>query len=211
MDRIKKLCSYLSPCKTFADVGCDHGYCTRYALKNGLCETAVISDVSEKCLNKARKLLDDFVQRGAVTAKCCFGLDDISPDTEQVLIAGMGGDEIVGIMKRAFVPKNFVFQPMKNSRAVREYLLSNGAAIDCDGIFESGGKFYTVIKGRSCGSGLEYTDAQLEYCHDLKSDAARKFLKSELEKKLDYLARPLGDAARAEIEGQAMLIRGALE
>ena len=62
MDRIEKLCSYLSPCKTFADVGCDHGYCTLYALKNGLCESAVVSDISEKCLDKARVLLDKFVR-----------------------------------------------------------------------------------------------------------------------------------------------------
>ena len=48
MDRIKKLCTYLQPCNIFADVACDHGYCAEYMLKNGLCERAVISDISEK-------------------------------------------------------------------------------------------------------------------------------------------------------------------
>ena len=211
MDRIEKLCSYLSPCKTFADVGCDHGYCTLYALKNGLCESAVVSDISEKCLDKARVLLDKFVRAGAVTAKCCFGMEEIEPDTEQVLIAGMGGDEITDILKNSFIPHKFVLQPMKNPRAVREYLLKNGAAIERDEIFESGGKFYFVIKGCRAGKGLTYSEAQLEYCHDTKSVAAQKFLKQELNKKYEYLARPLGDAVRAEIEGQARLIRGVLK
>ena len=36
--RIDTLCSLLTPVKVFADVGCDHGYCTEYMLKNELCE-----------------------------------------------------------------------------------------------------------------------------------------------------------------------------
>ncbi|MBQ5926751.1 MAG: tRNA (adenine(22)-N(1))-methyltransferase TrmK, partial [Clostridia bacterium] len=42
--RLKILFSHLKRADTFADVGCDHGYATEYALKNGLCKTAVFSD-----------------------------------------------------------------------------------------------------------------------------------------------------------------------
>ena len=82
MDRIKTLCSYLDKCETFADVGCDHGYCTLYMLKNGLCRTAVISDISAKCLEKAQKLLKDYISENRVTAVCCNGLEKIDHDTE---------------------------------------------------------------------------------------------------------------------------------
>ena len=33
-ERIRILCSHLTPAETFADVGCDHGYCTEYMLKS---------------------------------------------------------------------------------------------------------------------------------------------------------------------------------
>ena len=32
--RIRTLCSLLEKTDVFADVGCDHGYCTEYMLKN---------------------------------------------------------------------------------------------------------------------------------------------------------------------------------
>ena len=56
--RLKKLCALLERCERFVDVGCDHGYCTKYMLEGGLCNSAVISDVSAKSLSKAEKLLD---------------------------------------------------------------------------------------------------------------------------------------------------------
>ncbi|MDE7330265.1 MAG: class I SAM-dependent methyltransferase [Clostridia bacterium] len=211
MDRIDILCSYLEGCKTFADVGCDHGYCTLYMLKNGLCESAVISDVSAKCLQKAETLLKNYIKEGKAASVCCDGLEKISADTDEVLIAGMGGDEIVSILKKSFIPKKFVFQPMKNSRAVREYLLLNGAGIITDEIFESYGKFYSVIKGTRKGNTVKYSEAQLEYGLALEGESAQRFLKSELDKKLGYLERPLGSADRAEIEKKVNLIRGVLK
>ena len=60
--RIDTLCSLLAPAKVFADVGCDHGYCTEYMLENGLCEKAIFSDVSKGSLAKAEKLLASYVE-----------------------------------------------------------------------------------------------------------------------------------------------------
>ena len=54
--RIDTLCSLLEKVETFADVGCDHGYCSEYMLKNGLCKKAILSDVSRGSLAKAEKL-----------------------------------------------------------------------------------------------------------------------------------------------------------
>ena len=55
--RIDTLCSLLKEAETFADVGCDHGYCSEYMLKNGLCENVVFSDISKGSLKKAEILL----------------------------------------------------------------------------------------------------------------------------------------------------------
>ena len=68
-------------------------------LKNGLCKRAVISDISAKCLEKAEILLKNYIQSGAVKSVCCSGLEKIDESTDEVLIAGMGGDEIVEILK----------------------------------------------------------------------------------------------------------------
>lgn len=209
MDRIDKLCSYLDKCTTFADVGCDHGYCTRYMLKNGLCERAVISDISAKCLQKAETLLADYVISGTVKSICCNGLESINEETEQILIAGMGGEEIVSIFKNSFIPRNFVLQPMKNIRAVREYLLQSGAEISVDEPFESGNKFYFVIKGKRRGK-TEYRESQLAFGLNLSGDTTKKYIQTELNKKRAYLERELNSKTRLKIEKEISFMEGAL-
>ena len=199
MDRINKLCAYLSPCESFADIGCDHGYCTRYMLKNNLCKSAVISDISEKCLEKAEKLLSEFISENRVKAVCCNGLSKIEESTRQILIAGMGGEEIVNILKNSFIPQTFVIQPMKNVRLVREYLIAHGAEISVDEYFESGGKFYSVIKGKREGLPPDYTEVMLEFGKNISCDGTRGFIAQELRKNKSYLERNPGENSRAEI------------
>ena len=57
MGRIDIICSHLPEADVFADIGCDHGYCTQYMLKNRRCRLAYISDISAGSLQKARTLL----------------------------------------------------------------------------------------------------------------------------------------------------------
>lgn len=211
MNRIEKLCAYLEKCESFADIGCDHGYCTEYMLKNKLCKRAVISDISAKCLEKAEKLLYPYVKSGVVTSVCCNGLDKIDENTDEILIAGMGGEEIINILTSAYIPRLFVFQPMRNVREVREFLLKNDAEITTDEPFESGGKFYFVLKGRRCGVFRPYTQAELDFGQNLESAVTKAYMRGELEKKRLYLQRNLSGQARAEIESQAKYIEGALK
>lgn len=199
MDRINKLCAYLSPCKVFADVGCDHGYCTRYMLKNSLCEKAIISDISQKCLSKAQALLKNYISDGKCTPVLCSGLEKIDDNADLVLIAGMGGEEIIDILKKSFIPKSFVLQPMRNVRGVREYLLQSGAEITCDDVFESGGKYYFVICGKKSGNKNTYTQAQLMYGKGNLTGALGNYLKEEFNKKREYLIRDLSDSSRTQI------------
>ena len=211
MDRIDKLCSYLDKCTSFADVGCDHGYCTQYMLKNGLCKNAVISDISAKCLQKAEALLSDYIKNGKVKPVCCNGLDGISEDISQVLIAGMGGEEIVSIFKNSFIPRVFVLQPMKNIRTVREYLIFNGAEISVDEPFESGGKFYFVIKGKRCGNSSIYGGQQLEFGLNLSGETTKKYIETELTKKRAYLERDLKADTRLKIEEEIRFMEDVLK
>lgn len=179
--RLRLLCAQLLPCDTFADVGCDHGYCTLYMFENGLCRSAVISDISEKSLRKAETLLSVYIKGGALTSVCCTGLEKIPADTEQVLIAGMGGEEILSILRTGFFPEKLLLQPMRHSPKVRSYLLENGYTIDKDFTFQDG-KFYDVIRAvrRSTDAGVrrEYKEAELEFgydnIHTPSADFARK-------------------------------------
>ena len=77
--RIDTLCGLLSKTDVFADVGCDHGYCTEYMLGHGFCERAIFSDVSKGSLAKAERLLAPYVRAGKAVSVLGF------PERLQVL------------------------------------------------------------------------------------------------------------------------------
>ena len=202
MERITKLCSYLFKCNTFADVACDHGYIAEYMLKNGLCEKVVVSDISEKCLKKAEILLSEYISAGKCRAVCCDGLKDIDSDTELVMVAGIGGEEIIKILNDGFIPKSFIFQPMKNADTLREYLLKNDCHIETDDIFTDGKKYYFIIKGWR-GHAQSYTGEQLLYGKDsLNNPVFYKYLREELAKKKNYLKNDMAEGNRHSLTEQ---------
>ena len=111
-DRLNVIFSALPPCKTFADVGCDHGYCSEYMLRNSLCEKAILSDISKGSLAKAEALLAEYIADGRAISVLGDGFFGVPSDTEEVLIAGMGGSEIVDILsdKSFFISVPFPFK-----------------------------------------------------------------------------------------------------
>ena len=165
--RIDVLCSLLTAAETFADVGCDHGYCSEYMLSKGLCKKAILSDISKGSLAKAERLLAEYIQNGKAVSVLGDGFYGVPSNTDEVLIAGMGGSEIVDILsdkKYGFIPKRFVFQPMHDAEKLRRYILDNGGYIERDFTFEDV-KFYDVIVGGKAADKTTepYTDAEYEY------------------------------------------------
>ena len=167
-ERIAHICSQLTRTKIFADIGCDHGYCTEYMLRKNLCEKAYISDISAKSLSKAETLLAKYVQAGKCIPVVANGLEGIPESCDLVLIAGLGGEEMVEILKQKPLPVRFLLQPMKNSDKVRSFLLNKGARIEKDYTFSEGKvnrKYYDLISGTAEG-GDTYSEREIKYGRD---------------------------------------------
>ena len=169
--RIDTLCSLLTKTDVFADVGCDHGYCSEFMLQNDLCEHAILSDISKGSLQKAELLLASYIEEGCAQSVLGDGFYGVPNTVGLVLIAGMGGSEMVSILsdqKYGFMPKRFVFQPMHDGEKLRRYILENGGYIERDFTFEDG-KFYEVITGGKRVDGGQvcderpYTEAEYEF------------------------------------------------
>lgn len=155
--RLSVICGELDECELFADIGCDHGYCSEYMLDHRLCRKVQFSDISAKCLKKAETLLAAYIKEGIAFPVVCAGLEKIDPKTDLVLIAGMGGEEIVKILSEGFLPPKLLLQPMKNSDKVRSFLLQNGYGMQKDYTFFADGKFYDLIKASRAVKAEEYT------------------------------------------------------
>ena len=194
MDRLSLICAHIPACRVFADIGCDHGYCTAYVLEKGLCERAYVSDISAACLKKAETLLAAEIAAGRCVPVCADGLDGVQ-DADCVLIAGMGGEEIVRILSRAPLPEHFILQPMHNVEKVRRHLLARGAHIEEDFTFEDG-KFYDLIVGSAAGGDV-YSDFEYRYGRDNLKAPSAAFLR-KVRKDADVLREALAAGVRGE-------------
>ncbi len=219
--RIDTLCSLLTPAKVLADVGCDHGYCSEYALKNGVCEKVILSDVSKGSLAKAETLLAPYIRSGRATSVLGDGFYGVPSDVDEVLIAGMGGSEIISILsdkKYGFMPLRFVFQPMHDAEKLRRYIHANGGYIERDFTFQDG-KFYEVITGgrllaksEDCTQG--YTEAEYEFGRDNLREQNAAFT-ARIKKLIENIGRYLQDSAlqeesRLQLEAKRQRLQGVL-
>ena len=198
--RILEICSNIPKVQTLADIGCDHGYCTKYAFDHDLCERAIVTDISAGSLAKARRLLQAQIQAGVCESAVTDGMDGVG-EVDFVLIAGMGGEEIIAILSRRELPRRFLLQPMRNSDKVRSFLIGRGARLERDYTFRDGAYFYDIITGSNTG-GDRYSDFELlfgrENLQNPRPDFQEK-LREEHNKIQTRLMRKMSDKSRAEL------------
>lgn len=187
--RIERLVKEIPDCNVFADIGCDHGYVSEFMLENNKCKRAIISDISEKSLKKAEKLLKKYIDRGVCLAFVADGLKGLPHDIDTALIAGMGGEEIIKILRESeFLPENLVLQPMKNTDKLRRELFKLNYGIVCDFVFKDG-KFYNVLRAEKSAKVAPYTDAEYEFGRDNLKNRSEDFIayvKNELKNAEKY-------------------------
>ena len=174
--RLKEIYSHLNG-DGLADVGCDHGKLCVWAKLNEY-NRVVATDISEASLNKAVELAKTY--KVEIEAVCTDGLKGVDlTGIDNVVIAGMGGLEIINILSDAGARvKNYVLSPNTKNVELRKYLLENGYGIKRDYTIEDG-KFYTIIV---CGDypEVEYSKAEIEFGKEyLSCPASLNRLKKE--------------------------------
>ena len=147
-ERLNFIFAEIPRCEIFADIACDHGYIAFEMLKKNKCIRAYVSDISAKSLCKAENLLADFIAKGRAQGFVSDGFDNV-PKTDCALIAGVGGELITDILKRAEkagkLPDNLILQPMKHCDKVRRLVVELGYRIKKDFTIKADGQFYDII------------------------------------------------------------------
>lgn len=169
-ERLCTVQSLIVPADTIADVGCDHAKVALYCLEAGLAKTVIASDVSEKCLDKARRALAGYDN---VLFVCC---DGIKYDCDEAVIAGMGGMLISEILNNAKSrPQTVIACPHRNEDSVRRTLSDLGYGIDRDIPVTDRGKYYSVIRAVSDGGMRSLDELQITFgiCCDVPNEALK--------------------------------------
>lgn len=163
--RLALLASLVSAGASIADVGTDHGYLPVYLLQKGTIAHAIASDINALPLEHARRTAAEYGVTQGIDFRLCAGLDAIrAPEVDTVIIAGMGGETIIEVLKNApwTREKTLLLQPMTKIELLRVWLTENGYAITQEHLVRDKDVLYAVLTVTG-GESAPLTAAQA-YC-----------------------------------------------
>ena len=177
--RFERIIGAVPRCKLLAEVGCDHAKLTALALQKGICDAAIVSDISPVCLQKARRNL---YFRDNVTYLVGDGVVTDGRDPDCVLICGMGGHTVSGILSRYDGNAALVLAPQSHTELVRAALLQKGYRLELDTCFEADGKFYDLLRAVKGAEALDAMQIAYGAFYKEKNPALAKRLRRVLAK-----------------------------
>jgi len=148
-----------------ADIGTDHAFLPIYLVQSGKALRAVASDIRPEPLARAREHIDKYDLSDKIETVLTNGLCGIEKyDMTDIVIAGMGGLNIIGILDGASFVKErrlrLVLQPMQNIPELAEYLCAQGYAIIKEAPVIDAGKVYRVMQVRYDGASRREDDVE---------------------------------------------------
>lgn len=154
------------------DVGSDHGYLAVRCLEEGIAKSAVCTEIHEGPAGKSAVALKEAGFGECSEVRVTDGLNGVPlSDNDIVVIAGMGGLNIIDIIGRALKDNGtavmekvvFVLQPQKSNEIVRKYLCDNGFVFIDESVCYDRDIFYNCMRVVYKGINRELSD--LEACY----------------------------------------------
>ena len=155
------------------DVGTDHAYLPAWLLQNRRTQFAYViaTDLREGPLDRARQTAREAGCHQDIDFRLCDGLAAVDArEADLIVIAGMGGETIVHILKNApwsdwrgddpMEDKVLVLQPMSSFPDLRGWLQANGFSIEEERLAREGDTLYTALLVRA-GEMAPLTPAEL--------------------------------------------------
>ena len=156
-ERLKTIAGLVLAGRPMADVGTDHGFLPLYCLQEELVPYAVLSDINEGPLQRAKETMaSSGISSQHYDLRLGGGLSVLHPgEAATVVIAGMGGELIASILaENAAVTdsiERFVLQPRSRSGHLRSWLWEHGWQICEESFARERGRLCQILcveKGR---------------------------------------------------------------
>lgn len=151
-NRLKKIGDLVDTNSSFLDLGCDHAFLDIYlARKKGVSFPKIVaSDNKEGPLEQAKKNMKAYQLQEKIETRLGEGLDVYTPDLDTVIISGMGGRNIIGIIKSHLESlktiETFILSPNNYQKELKKYLVSIGYQITDEFLIKEGKIIYQILK-----------------------------------------------------------------
>ncbi len=167
--RLATALALVPPCRLCADIGADHGKLSAALLLQNRAQRVLVSDISEKALGKARKLLAQWRLSSKAAFVVADGLDALAAlgadRPEVVCVLGMGGDTMAGILRRGAARLSgatLVLGAQTELPLLRQALCEAGYRLRQERVAEAAGRFYLLLQAAPAEVGEPlYTEREL--------------------------------------------------
>lgn len=144
-ERLLAAAELLGSCDILADIGANHGFLSAFMLQEGLCRTAVVSDISEDALLRARDVMREEGLLNKVFFNIGDGFQNISlKPGDGIAVCGMGARTIAHIL-RGGLPCKAVLQSNVELSFLREFISNSDMHIEKERIALDGGRYYVLM------------------------------------------------------------------
>lgn len=159
------IASFVPAGAVITDVGTDHGYLASYLVKCGIAPRAIASDIRPGPLAAAVRTAESAGVSDKIEFILCDGLENSAMmSSDVVIIAGMGGENIAGILERATWIRDegrlLILQPMSKSEVLRMWLYENRYVIGEERLV-SDGTIYQILTAHGGHAERRPTQAEL--------------------------------------------------
>lgn len=145
--RLEACLNYTQGFVYLADIGTDHALLPIEAVRRGHVVEAIAIDNKFGPYLQARNNVKKYQLEERIQIRLGDGLEKITPDTEVVVISGMGGELIATILEEGHRQniKRFILQPNRNADIVRKTIMELGYQIIDELVLYEGSKYYDII------------------------------------------------------------------
>ena len=149
--RLEVVANFIEDNSKIIDIGCDHGLLSIYLAKKYKNINIIASDANKNALSSAIKNIKESKLKDRIQTRLGSGLDVVTPEEiDTIVIAGMGSNTIVGILKysrdKLVNVNNIIVQSNTDLYFLRKNITSIGYYIEDEVLVEDKGIIYTVIK-----------------------------------------------------------------
>ena len=162
-DRLKKIGDLVEANSFCLDIGCDHAFLDIYLVKKNKGIKTIASDIAEGPLNQAKENIKREKLEHEIETRLGPGLKTYSEGINTIIISGMGGRNIIGILKDDYkILKKIdtiILSPNNYQEDVKRYLCKNGFYLENEEFVKDKKFIYQILifkKGHKRYSNKEY-------------------------------------------------------
>lgn len=148
--RLETVASLVEENRSIIDIGCDHALLSIFIALNMNPKKVIASDNKTGPLAGAKDNINKYKVSDKVIIKLGDGVDPIEPDINTIIMSGIGGMNIVGILKyKTEVFKNvdtIILSPNTDSDFVRREICKLGFFIDEEKLIKDNNIIYPIIR-----------------------------------------------------------------